>query len=142
MRAAAILLLAVALRADEITGKMTARLAEEAAKFTGVAPQLLGTETLYQRTLKPPSHFHSRVDSVAGHADQWKETTIVSEYGFAVFSQSAGAIHELRQPVAIDGKKFGEAKRAQDSLAKAITASDDAQKRALLKEFEKLGLTS
>jgi hypothetical protein len=35
---------------------------------------------------------------------------------------------------------MSDSKKAQDALARAITASDDAQKRALLKEFEKYGL--
>jgi hypothetical protein len=129
-------------RADEITNKMTARVSEEAAAFVKIAPQLLGTETLHQRSLKPPSRFHPRAGAAAYQPppDQWMERTMVSEYGFAVFSENGGAIHELRQVVSVDGKTIGETKRAEDSLAKAITASDDAQKRAMLKAFEKQGL--
>jgi hypothetical protein len=143
MRAIAILFIACTLRADELTDKMTARISEEAAAFLKIAPQLLGTETLHQRTLKPPSRFHPRAGAAAAQppTSEWQERSLVSEYGFAVFSESAGAIHELRQVVSVDGKKVGETKKAQDTLAKAITATDDAQKRAMLKEFEKQGLT-
>jgi hypothetical protein len=141
MRAIAILFIACTLRADELTDKMTARISEEAAAFLKIAPQLLGTETLHQRTLKPPPRFHPRTGAAAVEPppDQWQERSLVSEYGFAIFSE--GAIHELRQVVSVDGKKVGETKKAQDTLAKAITATDDAQKRAMLKEFEKQGLT-
>jgi hypothetical protein len=142
MRAIAIFFIACILHADELTDKMTARLSEEAAAFLKIAPQLLGTETLHQRTLKPSSRFHPRtgVSAIEPPADQWVERDLISEYGFAIFADSAGAIHELRQVISVDGKKVGEAKKAQDSLAKAITASDDAQKRAMLKEFERQGL--
>jgi hypothetical protein len=140
MRALTLLLLACSLRADDLTNKMTARLSEEAAAFLKIAPELLGTETLQQRSLKPPSRFHPRTGAAVQTAaeDQWSERAVVSEYGFAIFSDSA--IHELRQVVSVDGKKVGESKKAQESLAKAITATDDAQKRAMLKDFEKQGL--
>lgn len=144
MRALVLLLLTAHAYADELTNKMTERLSEEAAAFMKAAPELFGTETLHQRALKPPARFHPRIgaDAAAPLQDQWKERDIVSEYGFALFSQSAGAIHELRQVISVDGKKVAETKKAQDSLAKAITATDDAQKRAMLKEFEKQGLTA
>jgi hypothetical protein len=129
------------LRGDELTDKMTARVSEEAAAFIKIAPDLLGTETLHQRALKPPSRFHPRTGAAASGPPpaQWNEREIVSEYGFAIFSENS-AVHELRQAISVDGKKVADTKKAQDSLAKAITANDDGQKRAMLKEFEKLGL--
>src|SRR5580700_8186088 len=141
MRPVMFLLLAASLRGDALTDKMTARVSEEAAAFIKVAPDLLGTETLHQRALKPPSRFHPRTGAAAADppASQWNERDIVSEYGFAIFSESA--VHELRQVISVDGKKVAETKKAQDSLAKAITAGDDAQKRAMLKEFETQGLS-
>ena len=140
MRVIAILFIACCLRADDLTSKMTARLSEEAAAFLKIAPELLGTETLHQRALKPPSRFHPRAgaSATAPPSEQWQEREILSEYAFAGFS--GGAIHELRQVTSVDGKTVGESKKAQESLAKAITANDDAQKRAMLKEFEKQGL--
>ena len=80
------LLLAVALRgrADQ---KMTARVSEEADAFLKLAPDVLGTETLHQRALKPPSRFHPRIGAAAcrSSARKWNEREIVSEYGFASF---------------------------------------------------------
>jgi hypothetical protein len=142
MRPVMFLLLAATLRGDALTDKMTARISEEAAAFIKIAPDLLGTEILHQRALKPPSRFHPRTGAAAaGPApDQWIERDVVSEYGFAIFSESAGAVHELRQVISVDGKKVAETKKAQDSLAKAITGGDDEQKRAMLKEFQARGL--
>jgi len=146
MRTVVLLLLAPVLRADDLTNKMTARVSEEAAAFLKLAPEVLGTETLEQRAVKPPSRFHPRVGDAAAAPppQQWIQREIVSEYGFASFAGAASgspSIHELRKVVAVDGKKIGEPKKAQDTLAAAITASDDAQKRALLKDFEKVGLS-
>jgi hypothetical protein len=146
MRTVVLLLLTAVLRADDITNKMTARVSEEAAAFLKIAPEVLGTEMLQQRAAKPPSRFHPRVGSAATSPPppQWIERTIVSEYGFASFAAAGSGtptIHELRKVTSVDGKKVGEAKKAQDDLAAVITASDDAQKRALLKDFQKVGLS-
>ena len=145
MRIAALLLISLTLRADDLTNKMTARVSEEAAAFLKAAPGVLGTETLVHREIKPPARFHPRVGAgaMATPETQWMEREIVSEYGFSTFASASGAppsVHELRQITSVDGKKISDRKKAQDSLAAAITANQDAQKRALLKDFEKAGL--
>ena len=147
MRTLAFVLLAAAASGDQLTDKMTARVSEEAAAFLKLAPEVLGTETLHQRAVKPPSRFHPRVGAAAMGPPpvQWNERSVVSEYGFASFSPAgdeSGAIHELRRVISVDGRKVEDTKKAQDALAQAITATDDAQKRALLKEFEKYGFSS
>jgi hypothetical protein len=119
--------------------KMTARVSEEAEAFFKIALQVLGTEKLHQSAMKPPSRFHPRVGT-APQQPQWKERDVVSEYGFAAFTGESGAIHELRQVTSIDGRKVEETKSAQTALAKAITGGDDARKREMLKQFEKVGL--
>jgi hypothetical protein len=136
------LLLAALLRADEVTQKMAARVSEEADAFAKLAPQVLGTEKLHQAAMKPKTRFHPRVGAAASQPPPavWTERNITSEYGFAAFSGESGAIHELRQVTTVDGKKIEDTKKAQTSLAKAITASDDIRKKAMLKEFEKYGL--
>jgi hypothetical protein len=137
-------ILIVCVFADDATQKMTARVSEEAEAFLKIAPKVLGTEKLHQRAQKPPSRFHPRVGAAAINAPvvpQWKEHDLVSEYGFASFTGEAGAIHELREVVSVDGKKVADSKRAQAALAKAITATADAQKKEVLKQFEKYGLT-
>jgi hypothetical protein len=131
--------IASALLADDQTQKMTARVSEEAEAFRKIAPQILGTEKLHQAAMKPPGRFHPRVGTTPP-APQWKERDVVSEYGFASFTGESGAIHELRQVTAVDGHKVEETKKAQDALAKAITASGDVRKKEVLKQFEKYGL--
>jgi hypothetical protein len=140
MRSWTLVLVAALLRADDLTQKMTARVSEEAEAFLKVAPDVLGTETLHQSALKPPGRFRPRTGT-APPPDKWIEHDLVSEYGFAKFATESGAIHELRQVTTADGHKVAESKKAQDALARALTATDDDSKKELLKQFEKFGLT-
>ena len=122
---------------------MTARVSEEAEAFQRLAPQVLGEETLHQRSIKPPSRFRPRIGNAATTApkSEWQERTIVSEYAFTALSGAdSGELHEIRQVTTVDGKKIEDTKKAQAALAKAITANDDGRKKALLKQFEKYGL--
>ncbi len=140
MRLLPILLLLPLLRADELTQKMKARVSEEAEAFQRLAPEVLGQETLHQRSMKPAPRFHPRIGNAATTAPkpEYQERTIVSEYGFTALS--GADLHEIRQVTTVDGKKIEDAKKAQEALAKAITANDDGRKKALLKQFEKYGL--
>jgi hypothetical protein len=143
MRLLCALLFLPLLRGDELTKKMTARVSEEAEAFQRLAPQVLGEETLHQRSLKPPSRFHPRIGNSATTApkSEWQERTIVSEYAFTALSGAdPGELHEIRQVTTVDGKKIEDTKKAQAALAKAITANDDGRKKVLLKQFEKYGL--
>ncbi len=140
MRACIFLLLAASLRADDLTNRMAARLSEEAEAFLKIAPQVLGTEKLHQSAVKPPSRFHPRAGT-APPPDQWVEHDIISEYGFSVFASESGAIHELRKVTSADGKKVSDSKKAQEELARAMTATDDQSKKELLKQFEHYGLS-
>ena len=139
MRAWLLILTVSSLHADQLTQKMTARVSEEAEAFLKLAPEVLGTETLHQASVKPSSRFHPRVGA-GPQPVQWKERDLVSEYGFSAFASQSGAIHELRQVVSVDGKKIEDTKKAQEALAKAVTATDDAAKKEVLKQFEKYGL--
>jgi hypothetical protein len=139
MRACLLLVFAAGLQADDLTQKMTARVSEEAESLLKLAPDVVGTETLHQSAVKPPSRFHPL--GGAPPAVQWVEHTIVSEYGFARFATESGAIHELRRVTTVDARRIAESKKAQDELASALTATDDNSKKDLLKQFEKYGLT-
>jgi hypothetical protein len=141
MRLFCLLLLIPLLRADELTLRMMARVSEEAEAFKKLAPEVLGEETLHQRSLRPQGRFHPRVGT-APAKPEWQERTIVSEYGFTSFSDGAdsSSVHELRQVTVVDGKKIEDTKKAQQTLAKAITSTDDSRKKQLLKQFEKYGL--
>src|SRR5580698_994292 len=142
MRTILLLLLVPLLRADDQTQKMTERVSEEAEAFAKLAPEVLAIETLHQKAQKPPTRFHPRIGAAAMGAPNpsWKERTVVSEYGFTSFANEPGELHELRQVTSVDGRKVEDSKKAEDALAKLITASDDVRKKEVLKQFEKVGL--
>jgi len=139
MRLLTLLLLVPLLRADELTKKMMARVSEEAEAFQRLASEVLGEETLHQRSMKPAGRFHPRIGNAAPQPE-YRERTIVSEYGLTAFGGDSSSLHEVRQVTSVDGKKIENTKKAQAALAKAITATDDARKKELLKQFEKYGL--
>jgi hypothetical protein len=139
MRLLCLLLLIPLLRADELTRKLMARVAEEAEAFQRLAPEVLGEETLHQRSMKPAGRFHPHVGNGVPQPE-YQERTIISEYGFTAFGGDSGSLHEVRQVTSVDGEKIEDTKKAQAALAKAITATDDARKKELLKQFEKYGL--
>jgi hypothetical protein len=145
MRLLSILLLIPLLRGDELTRKMMARVSEEAEAFQRLAPEVLGEETLHQRSMKPLPRFRPRIGNAVTTAPkpEYQQRTIVSEYGFTAFSGAdadSSSLHELRQVTSVDGKKIEDKKKAQAALASVITAKDDARKKTLLKQFEKYGL--
>ena len=144
MRACIWLLIVVSFaRADELTQKLASRLSEEADAFARLAPQLIAEETLTQVSMKPPARFRPRAGAGVSKPPQprLQKREIRSEYSFAMFSSAGNTIHELRQVVAVDGKTVQDAKKAQESLARAIAATDDSRKQQLLKDFEKHGLS-
>src|SRR6185295_12141200 len=130
---------APALRADELTQKMSARLSEEAEAFLRIAPLVLGHETLQQKALKPPRRFRPRMGAAATAPpkDDFQQRTLVSEYGFAMIGSS---LHELRQVTSIDGRKVTDPRKAQESLARAIAAKDEERLKEALQQLEKHGL--
>jgi hypothetical protein len=144
MRMLYVLLLLGPLSADELTTKMRARVSEEAEAFQRIAPEVLGQETLRQRSMKPMGRFHPRMGNSATTAPkpEYQERTIVAEYGYTALSGpgDSGSLHEIRQVTSVDGRKIEDTKKAQEALAKAITANDDGRKKTFLKQYEKYGL--
>jgi hypothetical protein len=142
MRGSLLLYLALgctlALRADDSTQKLLKRLGDEAAAFQKIAPELVGRETLHQRALAPP-HFKMRLGDAAKQpqAAAWKEHEIVSEYAFTLLGRQ---IHELRQVTSVDGRQVAGEKKAQEALARLVTANGDESKRRALQQLEKYGL--
>lgn len=126
-------------RADERTQRLVERLAEEAYSFGRLAPQVLGTETLEQRAVKPPSRFRLRLRrSDREQKPNWQQRRLESEYGFTTFAED-GALHELRQVRLVDGKPVKNAMSPKE-LARIVTATNDERKLELLKQFEEYGL--
>jgi len=142
MRALLFFVLIPALRADERTPMLIDGLAKQADTFQRIAPEMLGRETLHQRTLKPPRRFRPRIGEAAKKPlePSWQERDIISEYGFAALGDNRQELHEMRRVIAADGRIVEDEKQAQDSLAKLVTAGDDQRKRLALKQLEKYGL--
>lgn len=135
-------LLAAACWAQPSVPRLIERLSEEAAVFAAKAPSLIAKESLRQRALKPPPRFRPRVGAEARKPlePQWQERRLESEYTFARFAGEAGAIHEARQVLSVDGKPVRTSQKALEQLAESLTSSDETRKRLLLKELEKYGL--
>jgi len=132
-----------ALKGDERTQQLVARLSQEADAFRKLAPNVVGQETLFQRAQKPPKGgFRVRIGASATNAPQpaWQERRIISEYSFASFAGEGGAIHEMRRVTSLDGRKLQDSKKAQEELAAIVMAGDDKRKKELLTQFEKYGL--
>jgi hypothetical protein len=121
---------------------MTARLSEEAEVFARNARSLLSEETLRQRALKPAPRFRPRIGAAAAAPPPAEYLTreIVSEYGYAAFQDSPGALHEFRQVVAVDGRPILAREKARQTLTMGVTSADDRLKKQMLRDFEKHGL--
>ena len=140
MRVLVLLLAAGLLWADERTQKLIESLSQAAAAFQKNATQVVGREVFHQKTLvTPPRRRGIRIGKAVEPPSEpyWQEREIVSQYGFAMLGSS---VHELRQVTFVDGKQVSDERKAQDELARLITASDDERRRRALQQFEKYGM--
>ena len=116
------------------------RLTLEAALFEQVAQQVTGQEIIRQRAMKPPPKFKPRIGEAAKKPPQgeWRDREIISLYGISLIGHS---LHEIRQVLSVDGKTVQGEQRAQQTLARLLTASGEQQKFAALKQLEKYTLS-
>ncbi len=130
-------------RAQVDTGKILARVAEEAEAFRRLAPDVLGEETLKQRARKGVSRFRPHIGSGGEKLSAPKYATkqIVSEYGYSAFSEAPDSLHEFREVVSVDGRAIKAREKARQTLAEGMRSQDDRLKKRLLEEFERHGLT-
>lgn len=122
--------------------RILARLAEEAEVLSHMAPQIIGRETLNQRSLKPKLRFRLRIgpDATKPLPQEYQTRQIVSEYGFTAMKDNPGALQEVRQVVSVDGRRVRTPEKARETLILGIQSEDDRRKKKLLVEFEKYGL--
>ena len=128
-----LLVFAALASADERTRKLAQRLGEEAALFAREATKYASEEKLSQRALLYTQPIDGGLQRQA-----WRNTVVLSRYGFVSFLAAPEALQELRQIVSIDGKR---AKSSLKSVASVLTASGERQKRKLLEDFQKSGLS-
>lgn len=134
---------ALAGQADDRLAAMLGRLAEEAEIFSQAALNLTAEETLQQRARKNPRRFRPRLGTGAAQPPkpEFQTREIVSEYGYTVFKEAPGAIHELRQVVAVDGRRVLGQEQAREALARGLKSHDDRLKKRMLDQFRRLGLS-
>jgi len=119
------------------------RVSEEAEVFRMLAPQVVGRETLRQKSRKNPGRFRLRVgdDALKPPQPKYKTRELVSEYGFSTVAEAPGALLELRQIVSIDGRQVVDQRKARETLTLGLKNNDDRAKKRMLRRFEKLGLS-
>jgi len=124
--------------------EIVSRVSEEAEVFEHVAPQLLAEETLTQRTVKPPGRFRPRVGAAVAKPVEpvWRTREIVSEYSFGFLKDAPEWLHEFREVTSVDGRVVSSAEAARHSLALGMASSSDREKKRMLEEFQKYGLTT
>lgn len=128
---------------DERLAVILARLAEEAEVFAQMAPDVVAQETLKQRARRAPARFRPRLGSSAAQPPQpqYRTREIVSEYGYSMFREAPGALHEFRQVIAVDGRRIASVEKARRTLSRGLRSDDDRLKKRMLEDFEKHGLT-
>ncbi len=145
---AGLLALAVTVLAGAQSGERAAaivsRTSEEAEVFAQMAPNLIAQETFEQRARQTVRRFRPRIGNTAIQPmkPQYRTREIVSEYGYAVFKDSPGQLHEFRQIVSVDGRQVLSSEKARQSLALGIKSGDDRRKKRMVEDFQKHGLTS
>jgi hypothetical protein len=113
------------------------QLTGQASRFWGAAPSWYGRETLRQRDPTPGRRrrgLHLSDPPKANPAEP-ASREIVSWYGFAALSSSSESIHEVRQIVAVDGKRVAYGPSESD-FCHLLLARDDDTKRELEQKFE------
>jgi len=113
--------------------EILSRVAEEAEVFRRVAPQVVAEETLTQRSLKAPGR------EAGNPTRQTRE--IVSEYSFGALKEAPAALHEFRQVISVDGRAVSAASTARHSLALGLASANDHDRKRMLEDFQKYGLT-
>jgi hypothetical protein len=123
---------------------LLSRVAEEAEILQQNAPKSVTQEVLEQRALLPATRFRPRIGRKATAEIQPPRLVvrqIVSEYSVGILKESVVQnLTELRQVIAVDGRKVQSAARARDALSLGITSPDDRLRKRMLEDFARHGL--
>lgn len=118
------------------------RLSEEAEAFYRLAPKIIGRETLHHkgRQAAPRIKWLSTADPPEV---TYRNSVIVSEYGFGYFAEAPEDLREFRQVVSVDGRARAAAatRDPRQVLAENMNSDDDRLRRRLLEDFERYGQT-
>lgn len=121
--------------------EILSRIAEEASVFQQNMPKALTQETLEQRTLLPPTHFHARIGTGPPPKSRLLVREIVSEYSVGTLQSSdSGNLLEFRQVISVDGRPVQTPQHARHALSLGIQSADDRVRKRMLEDFAKHGL--
>jgi len=127
-----------ATQTPEALNAVIERLGREADLFDRHAHRVAGIETLRQTLPKGSRVSKGKRGVEVALPEQKRE--IVSEYGFIGLDERGGWLKEVRIVRTVDGAKWKKGTKGLDSLARALSASDDKKKKSLLESFERFGL--
>ncbi len=118
------------------------QLASRAQSFAEQLPNLVGTETLRQRSISYASRLRIRVGEAAlkPAPPKIRERTIHSELAYALRGQEEKNWYELRTVLTVDGKRVNTPRKAREKLLLGLKSDDERQRLKLMEEFSRYGL--
>uniref|UniRef100_Q02AB8 Uncharacterized protein n=1 Tax=Solibacter usitatus (strain Ellin6076) TaxID=234267 RepID=Q02AB8_SOLUE len=124
--------------------ELLSRAAEEAEIFQQNAPRSITQETLEQRAVMAASRFRPRIGNKLPPDPPKPRLVlrqIVSEYSVVPLKDSTdGNLVELRQVVAVDGRKVQSVETARHALSLGIKSPDERVRKRMLEDFARHGL--
>jgi hypothetical protein len=119
-----------------------ARLASQAQSFAEQLPNLIGTETLEQKSISYATRMRIRVGEAALKPvpPKIRERRIRSEMGFVLRGKEAPVWSELRKVIDVDGKQVTAPKKARERLAFGLKSDDERERLRMMEEFMRYGL--
>lgn len=119
-----------------------ARLASQAQSFAEQLPNLIGSETLHQKSIQYSTRMRIRFGEAALKPIQPKvsERKIHSEMGFALRGKQQPVWYELRKVMTVDGRTVNPPKKARERLAFGLKSDNERERLRMMEEFTRYGL--
>ncbi len=119
-----------------------ARLASHAQSFAEQLPNLVGSETLKQKSITYSTRMRIRFGDAALKPipPKVQERTIHSDLGFALRGKEEPVWYELRKVIDVDGRRVATPKKARERLAFGLQSDNERERLRLMEEFSRYGL--
>jgi hypothetical protein len=119
-----------------------ARLASQAQSFAEQLPNLIGSETLHQKSIQYSTRMRIRFGEAALKPIPPKvsERKIRSEMGFALRGKEEPVWYELRKVMDVDGRTVNPPKKARERLAFGLKSDNERERLRMMEEFTRYGL--
>lgn len=134
------ILLAVA---DPRLAAVLERVSEEARVFAEKSPRVVGVERFTQRGRLAPPRFRLRKGANPNEAPAlgYRQTAMVSEYGFGTLKEAPGDIREIRRVISVNGRPVDENRpQARLTLSEGMASDADRLNKQMLQDMEAHGL--